>query len=162
MAGKHNHDGGDEILHKLRHSAAHVMAEAVLQLFPQAKIAIGPAIDTGFYYDFDLGKDEHGRPRTFTPEDLAEIEKRMRQIVGGQAPVPISPGDGRRGAAVVPGPAVQAGADRGLMKGGLDEVWQRGAGSSSDQHVPARHVRGLCAAVRTWSTRGRFRPMLLN
>jgi threonyl-tRNA synthetase len=76
----------NELLHKLRHSAAHVMAEAVLQIYPNAKIAIGPAIETGFYYDFDLGADEQGRPRTFTPEDLAEIEKRMRQIVAGKHP----------------------------------------------------------------------------
>ncbi len=76
----------DEFLQRLRHSAAHVMAEAVLQLYPNAKIAIGPAIDTGFYYDFDLGTDEQGRPRTFTAEDLAEIEKRMRQIIADKHP----------------------------------------------------------------------------
>ena len=73
-----------EFLHRLRHSAAHVMAEAVLAIYPHAKIAIGPAIDTGFYYDFDLGKDEQGKPRTFTPEDLQEIERRMRQIIAGK------------------------------------------------------------------------------
>jgi threonyl-tRNA synthetase len=71
-------------LYKLRHSAAHVMAQAVLELYPEAKLGIGPPIDTGFYYDFDLGKDEKGRPRTFTPEDLEAIEKRMRQIIGGK------------------------------------------------------------------------------
>ncbi|MFH1475373.1 MAG: threonine--tRNA ligase [Chloroflexota bacterium] len=54
----------------MRHSAAHVMAEAVLELFPGARLGIGPAIDNGFYYDFDL-------PRTLTPEDLAAIEERM-------------------------------------------------------------------------------------
>ena len=64
----------DDILQKIRHSAAHVMAEAVLQMFPEAKIAIGPAIDNGFYYDFDL-------PRTLTPEDLTEIEKKMKAIL---------------------------------------------------------------------------------
>ncbi len=58
----------------IRHSIAHVMAEAVLQIFPDAKIAIGPAIENGFYYDFDL-------PRTLKPEDLAEIERRMGEIV---------------------------------------------------------------------------------
>src|SRR5687767_7995208 len=45
-------------LYKLRHSAAHVMAQAVLELYPEVKIAIGPPIENGFYYDFDLGKDE--------------------------------------------------------------------------------------------------------
>ncbi|MEZ4830947.1 MAG: threonine--tRNA ligase [Caldilineaceae bacterium] len=71
-------------LYKLRHSAAHIMAQAVLELYPEAKIAIGPPIDTGFYYDFDLGKNEQGKPVTFTPEDLESIEKRMRQIIGGK------------------------------------------------------------------------------
>jgi len=73
-------------LYKIRHSAAHVMAQAVLELFPDAKFGIGPPTQTGFYYDFDLGTDEEGRPRSFTPEDLEAIEKRMRQIIGGQHP----------------------------------------------------------------------------
>ncbi|NPV09211.1 MAG: threonine--tRNA ligase [Anaerolineae bacterium] len=59
---------------RVRHSLAHVMAEAVLSLFPEAKLGIGPAIDTGFYYDFDL-------PRPLTPEDLQEVERRMRRIL---------------------------------------------------------------------------------
>src|SRR5688572_5562642 len=71
-------------LYRIRHSAAHVMAEAVLELYPEAKIAIGPPIDTGFYYDFDLGKDADGKPRSFTPDDLEQIEKRMRQIISGK------------------------------------------------------------------------------
>lgn len=61
-------------LYRLRHSAAHVMAQAVLEKFPDGKVAIGPPIEKGFYYDFDL-------PRPLTPEDLAEIEARMREIV---------------------------------------------------------------------------------
>jgi threonyl-tRNA synthetase len=58
----------------IRHSAAHVLAQAVQGLFPEAKLGIGPPIADGFYYDFDV-------PRAFTPEDLAALEKRMRQIV---------------------------------------------------------------------------------
>ncbi|MDA4109704.1 threonine--tRNA ligase [Mycolicibacterium holsaticum] len=58
----------------LRHSAAHVLAQAVQDLFPEAKLGIGPPITDGFYYDFDV-------ERAFTPEDLAALEKRMRQIV---------------------------------------------------------------------------------
>ncbi|MEX2394114.1 MAG: threonine--tRNA ligase [Actinomycetota bacterium] len=58
----------------LRHSAAHVMAQAVLRLFPEAKYAIGPPIDNGFYYDFDL-------PRPLTDDDLTAIEDEMRKIV---------------------------------------------------------------------------------
>src|SRR5437667_12839860 len=62
--------------YRLRHSAAHVMAEAVLQEFPDGKLAIGPPIADGFYYDFEL-------PRPLTPEDLAAIEARMRRIITG-------------------------------------------------------------------------------
>ncbi len=64
----------DEKLYRIRHSTAHVMAEAVLREFPDAKIAIGPPIDNGFYYDFDL-------PRSLTPEDLERIEEHMREIM---------------------------------------------------------------------------------
>ncbi len=63
----------------MRHSASHVMAEAVLSLFPDAKFGIGPSIETGFYYDFDL-------PRTLTPEDLPVIEEKMREIIGADLP----------------------------------------------------------------------------
>src|SRR4030042_7059490 len=63
-------------LYRIRHSAAHVMAEAVIEIFPQAKYTIGPPIENGFYYDFAL-------PRPLTPEDLEKIEKRMRQIIAG-------------------------------------------------------------------------------
>jgi threonyl-tRNA synthetase len=66
----------DSQLYRIRHSAAHIMAEAVLERFPEAKIAIGPPIEDGFYYDFDL-------PRPITEEDLKWIEKRMKKIVGG-------------------------------------------------------------------------------
>ena len=66
-------------LKTMRHSAAHVMAEAVLQLFPDAKLGIGPAIQDGFYYDFQL-------PRSLVPDDLEEIEKRMRLLVEQNAP----------------------------------------------------------------------------
>ncbi|MGA5466693.1 threonine--tRNA ligase [Mycobacterium sp. NPDC050041] len=58
----------------IRHSAAHVLAQAVQQMFPEAKLGIGPPITDGFYYDFDV-------PRAFTPEDLEALEKRMRKIV---------------------------------------------------------------------------------
>ncbi len=72
-------DKAPEALGILRHSAAHVMAEAVLELFPMAKFAIGPAIEDGFYYDFDV-------ERPFTPDDLEAIEARMRQIVAEAQP----------------------------------------------------------------------------
>ncbi len=67
----------DSELYRIRHSAAHIMAQAVLEMFPEGKITIGPPVENGFYYDFDL-------PRNLTPEDLEKIEKRMRQIIAGQ------------------------------------------------------------------------------
>ncbi len=63
-----------------RHSTSHVMAHAVKNLFPEAKVAIGPAIEDGFYYDFDIG-------RTFTPEDIAAIEKEMEKLVRQNSPI---------------------------------------------------------------------------
>src|SRR5690349_18708990 len=66
-------DDGREVL---RHSTAHVMAQAVTDLFPGAKYAIGPAIADGFYYDFDLPEGRH-----FTEDDLGRIEAKMREIV---------------------------------------------------------------------------------
>ena len=69
----------EERLERLRHSAAHIMAEAVLEMFPDAKIGIGPPIDTGFYYDFTL-------PRALTPEDLPVIEEKMRTRAGSDLP----------------------------------------------------------------------------
>ena len=65
-----------EGLEIIRHSAAHIMATAVRHLFPGVKVAIGPAIENGFYYDFEYS-------RTFTPEDLERIEAEMRKIVTG-------------------------------------------------------------------------------
>jgi len=64
----------------LRHSAAHVLATAVRRLFPDAGIGFGPAIEDGFYYDFDV-------PRPFTPEDLEKIEGEMRQVVAADYPI---------------------------------------------------------------------------
>lgn len=72
-----------DVLYKTRHSTAHIMAQAVMEFFPDAKLAIGPPIDNGFYYDFDLGTDEDGKLLTFSPESLEKIEKRMRQIIAG-------------------------------------------------------------------------------
>ena len=67
-------DKKQEKLDLIRHSTAHIMAEAVLEKFPEAKIAIGPSIENGFYYDFDL-------PRRLAPEDLEEISEGMRAIM---------------------------------------------------------------------------------
>ena len=72
--------GDEERLLRQRHSAAHVLAEAVLELFPDAKYAIGPPIEHGFYYDFDL-------PRPLTPDDLELLEQRMRASVAADLPI---------------------------------------------------------------------------
>jgi threonyl-tRNA synthetase len=64
----------DSQLYRIRHSTAHIMAQAVLERFPEAQIAIGPPIEDGFYYDFEL-------PRALNEEDLKAIEKRMKQII---------------------------------------------------------------------------------
>jgi threonyl-tRNA synthetase len=72
-------------LYKVRHSVAHVMAEAVRFFYPQVKLAIGPPIEDGFYYDFDLGQDENGKPLTFSPEDVSRIEGKMRELLKAAA-----------------------------------------------------------------------------
>jgi threonyl-tRNA synthetase len=81
-AGLVQPDGHDDIwtpLRKMRHSAAHVMAEAVMDIFPDAKLAIGPPIADGFYYDFDL-------PRSLTPDDFAAIEQGMKERIAAKSP----------------------------------------------------------------------------
>jgi threonyl-tRNA synthetase len=70
---------GGEQLYRLRHSAAHVLATAVTELFPDVKVAGGPPVDNGFYYDF-------AREQAFTPEDLEKIEARMREIIAADQP----------------------------------------------------------------------------
>jgi len=70
---------GGEALYRLRHSAAHVLATAVTELFPETQVAGGPPIEGGFYYDF-------ARPTPFTPEDLERIEAKMREIVAANQP----------------------------------------------------------------------------
>src|ERR1700688_1604612 len=68
-----------DALEVVRHSTAHLLAAAVLELFPETKLGIGPPIETGFYYDFS-------RPEAFTPEDLEKIEKKMWEIQARNLP----------------------------------------------------------------------------
>ena len=72
-----DHDSPQALRHRMRHSAAHVMADAVLRLFPEAKMGIGPPTQDGFYYDFDVA-------RPFTPEDLESIETLMRETIAAR------------------------------------------------------------------------------
>ena len=104
----------ESYLYKIRHSAAHVMAQAVLEIIPEAKYTIGPPVENGFYYDFDL-------PRNLTPEDLEKIEKRMRQIVQGKhefRKTVLSPEEAKKIFADQP---YKLELIEGLEKGGLDE-----------------------------------------
>jgi threonyl-tRNA synthetase len=69
-----------DFLSRMRHTTAHVLAQAVKEIFPDAKLGIGPVIEDGFYYDFDL-------PRPLTPDDLPALEERMARIVGENLPL---------------------------------------------------------------------------
>ncbi len=79
MAGDKSGADGASPLEAMRHSAAHVMAEAVKSLFPDARFGIGPTIENGFYYDFDLS-------RALTPEDLPAVEDKMKEIIAAKEP----------------------------------------------------------------------------
>ncbi|MDH7486616.1 MAG: threonine--tRNA ligase [Anaerolineae bacterium] len=116
MADKNDHN--EDFLHKLRHSTAHVMAQAVLEMFPEGKIAIGPAIAEGFYYDFDL-------PRPLTPEDLQVIEQRMREIIAGNHPFvrrELSPAEAR---ALYADQPYKLELIDGIVAGGVDEYGEK-------------------------------------
>ena len=73
--------GSERGLYTIRHSTTHVMAQAVLELFPGATFAIGPPVEDGFYYDFELPAGPDGRAGTFVPEDLERIVEHERQLI---------------------------------------------------------------------------------
>ncbi len=100
--------------YKIRHSAAHIMAQAVLEMFPDGKISIGPPIENGFYYDFDL-------PRNLTPEDLEQIEKRMRQIIQGKHEFKKKVVSAEEAREIFKDQPYKIELIDGLEKGGLDE-----------------------------------------
>lgn len=104
----------DSQLYRIRHSAAHVMAQAVLEFYPETKYTIGPPVENGFYYDFDL-------PQPLVLEDLEKIEKRMRQIIAGGHPFVkkvVSAEEARR---IFKDQPYKLELIDGLEKGGLDE-----------------------------------------
>ena len=104
----------DSQLYRVRHSTAHIMAQAVIEEFPEGKVAIGPAIEDGFYYDFDL-------PRPLTPEDLIVIEKRMSEIISGDHPFvrkEVSPDEAKQ---LFKGQPYKLELIAGLESGGIDE-----------------------------------------
>jgi threonyl-tRNA synthetase len=104
----------DSQIYRIRHSSAHIMAQAVLEMFPGAKIAIGPAIEEGFYYDFDL-------PRTLTPEDLEQIQKRMAEIIKGNYPFVRKEVSADEARAIFKDQPYKIELIEGLEQGGTDE-----------------------------------------
>ena len=114
MAEKQQERYEDSDLYRIRHSTAHVMAQAVLEMFPEAKYTIGPPIEDGFYYDFDL-------PCSLNPDDVEKIEKRMREIVAGDHPFEkrlVSAGEARQ---IFKDQPYKLELIEGLEKGGEDE-----------------------------------------
>ncbi len=105
--------------HVLRHSTSHVLAQAVTQLFPGAKFSIGPAIEDGFYYDFDLPGG-----RTFSDDDLGAIEERMREIVRADQPFVRSE--------VAAGEALALFAEQPYKREIIERVTSGGAGDALD------------------------------
>ncbi len=112
MSDEHKDENGQ--LHRIRHSTAHVMAQAVLEKFPEGKVAIGPAIETGFYYDFDL-------PRPLTPEDLEEIEARMRDIIAEEYDFEREEVDEEKAREVFEDQPYKLELIEDILSGGLDE-----------------------------------------
>jgi threonyl-tRNA synthetase len=104
----------DSQLYRIRHSAAHVMAQAVLEFYPGTKYTIGPPVENGFYYDFDL-------PQPITQEDLEKIEKRMRQIIAGGHAFVKKVVSAREARKVFKNQPYKLELIDGLEKGGLDE-----------------------------------------
>lgn len=115
-------------LYRVRHSIAHIMAQAVLERYPEAGVGIGPPIENGFYYDFDLGTGDDGRPRTFTPEDLDQIEARVRELIAERHPFvyrELTPEDARE---TFKQQTYKLELIEGVLQGGIDEY-----GNESDE-----------------------------
>ena len=132
------HDHNEDFLHRLRHSAAHVMAQAVLEVFPEGKVAIGPPIEDGFYYDFDL-------PRPLTPEDLEIIEQHMRKVISGDHPFvrrDLSPDEAR---AFFSDQSYKLELIDGILAGGVDEHGDKAEGDVVLSTYKHDRFEDLCA-----------------
>ena len=101
-------------LYKIRHSAAHIMAQAVVEMFPEAKYTIGPPVENGFYYDFEL-------PEPISQDDLPKLEKRMRQIIAGQHDFEKEVLSGDKARDIFKDQPYKLELIDGLEQGGLDE-----------------------------------------
>ncbi len=134
------------LLFRIRHSAAHVMAQAVLEFYPDAKYTIGPPIENGFYYDFDL-------PEAITLEDLEKIEKRMRQIISGNHPFVkkvVSAAEARK---IFKNQPYKLELIEGLEKGGLDEYGNPLNEKPEISIYQSDTFRDLCRGPHVESTR---------
>ena len=121
------------------------MAEAVLEMFPDGKVAIGPAIDDGFYYDFDL-------PRTLTPDDLATIEKRMQELIKSKEEFKVEEISADQAKKMFKDQPYKIELIEGLEQGNLDDD-----GNPTDQKVPITIYRSgnfvdLCKGPHVEST----------
>jgi len=138
-------------LDAMRHSTAHVLAEAVLDLFPGTKLGIGPAIADGFYYDFDLA-------RPFTPDDLEAIETRMRESVAADHPFV------RREVPLADARAVGEGQDQTYKVEILDDLARKAAEAGEPPPITSFYEHGsfsdLCKGPHVAST-GRIGPFKL-
>ena len=144
MSGNSKEYEGSQ-LYRIRHSAAHVMAEAVLEKFPTGRVAIGPPIEDGFYYDFDL-------PRTLTPEDLAEIEARMKQLIAQKEVFSVEEVSAEQAKALFNQQPFKLELIEGLESGGLDDD-----GNPTNERVPitiyrSGHFVDLCRGPHVKST----------
>jgi threonyl-tRNA synthetase len=133
-------------LYRIRHSAAHIMAEAVLEMFPEAQIAIGPPIADGFYYDFDL-------PRPLTPEDLKKIEKRMKKIASGQHEFQREVLSADEAREVFKGQVFKQELIDGLDQGGFDEYGEPLEGDVEISTFTVGKFTDLCRGPHVGSTK---------
>ncbi|MBN2390212.1 MAG: threonine--tRNA ligase [Anaerolineae bacterium] len=119
-------------LYRIRHSTAHLMAAAVLEMFPEGKVAIGPPIENGFYYDFDL-------PRALTPEDLAKIESRMQALIAERQDFVYQEITPEEGKALFAGQPYKLELIEGILSGGVDEDGE-GAATLPVSEAPALSI----------------------
>lgn len=132
-------------LYKIRHSLSHIMAQAVLEKFPDGKIAIGPPIENGFYYDFEL-------PRTLIPEDLIWIEKRMREIIKGSFQFNKKVVTGNEARNLFQDQPFKIELINGLEKGGVDEYGEPIAAKTDISIYTHDGFTDLCAGPHVANT----------
>ncbi len=147
-----NKEDKDVRLYKIRHSLAHVMAQAVLELYPEAKLGIGPPIDTGFYYDFDLGMDEEGKANTFSPDDLDDIEKRMRKIISGKHEFEYKEVSAAEARELFKNQPLKIELIEGLAAGGIDEFGEETEGPVTISTYRQDSFEDLCRGPHVEST----------